>query len=164
MLRPRKFRFGERIALREVDQVKGPALTAEDESNLDAFHLKLQEAIRLLKDEVAAINVGQLGIVNELYEQKARALKWLELKMPLIEPFMSHDGAKKRNIQASLEELKKVAAEDSELLARMSIAARTIVREIEKVSNRNGLSGVYGKSGQKILGPGNPDLRLDREF
>jgi hypothetical protein len=84
--------------------------------------------------------------------------------MPLIEPFMSHDGAKKRNIQASLEELKKVAAEDSELLARMSIAARTIVREIEKVSNRNGLSGVYGKSGQKIVGPANPDMRLDHEF
>lgn len=160
----RKFRFGERIALREADQVKGQVLTSEDESNLDAFHLKLKDAIRLLKDEVAAINAGHLGIVSELYEQKARALKWLELKMPLIEPFMSHDSVKKRNIQGSLEELKKMATEDSELLARMSIAARTIVREIEKVSNRNGLSGVYGKSGQKILGPTNPDMRLDREL
>lgn len=164
MLGSKKFRFGERFASKETEQNRVPLLTEEDETNLEAFHSTLQEAIRLLKDEVAAIKAGQLGIVSEIYEQKARILKWLELKIPLIEPFMPQDGTPNRNIPASLEELKKVAAEDSELLSRMSVAARTIVREIEKVNNRNGLSGVYGKRGQKILGSTNPNMRLDREL
>ncbi len=165
MLEKRRFRMGDRLeARRNSGQQRGPVLTAEDAANLDAFAAKLQEAIDLLSAEITAIGEGRLGVVNEIFSAKAAILKWLELKLPLVEPFMTHEGARIRGLPDLLAELKAIVSEDSALLSRMAVAAGTIVREIEKARNRNSLHGNYGKKGEKIVKPAMPEIHLDREL
>lgn len=161
----RKFRFGERREARENATASGDViLTNEDEENLDAFAETLKETIQLLREEIEAINSGKLGVVSEFFERKSKLMKWLELKTPLIEPFLPHQKTREKKIHLYLEELKDAASTDGELLSRMSIAARSVVREIEKASDRNGLSGIYGKSGQKLGASSEGNMRIDREF
>ncbi len=161
----RKFRFGERRQGRgQTGETTGIGLTEEDKANLDAFADTLLDTIELLKTEIAAIHDGHLEIVSDLYERKSNLMKWLELKTPLIEPFLSHPSTRENKIPEYLKELKRTVAEDGELLSRMSIAARSVVRELEEANNRSGLTGIYGKSGQKLGGANERNLRIDREF
>jgi hypothetical protein len=46
----------------------------------------------------------------------------------------------------------------------MSVAAGTIVREIEKAQNRHSLNGLYGKSGRRIGADGSRSRALDKEL
>jgi len=161
----RKFRFGERrLGRDQTSETTGIGLTDEDKANLDAFAETLLETIELLKTEIAAIHDGHLDIVSDLYERKSNLMKWLELKTPLIEPFLSHPSTHENKIPDYLKELKNTVAEDGELLSRMSIAARSVVRELEKANSRNKLTGIYGKSGQKLGAENDGNLRIDREF
>lgn len=161
----RKFRFGERRdALAGSPDTAAFGLTKEDKANLDAYAETLLETIELLRTEIEAIHGGHLEIVSELFERKSNLMKWLELKTPLIEPFLSHTSTRENKIPEYLQELKRAVAEDGELLSRMSVAARSVVRELEKANNRSGLTGIYGKSGQKLGGTNEANLRLDREF
>jgi hypothetical protein len=165
MLGEKKFRFEERREARQPGRRQmGPPLTEEDLANIEQFSQSLTEAQALLEEEIKAINGGQLTVVNDLFEQKTNTLKWLERKLPVIEPFLQHPQVKDTLVLSRLADLKRTAAEGSELLARMSVAARTIVREFEKASERNGLKGIYGKSGQKLGDTSEGDLRIDREF
>ncbi|MEJ5217866.1 flagellar biosynthesis protein FlgI [Cognatishimia sp. D5M38] len=140
------------------------APTELDLQNIDAFASKISEAVSVLKQEIAGINDGQLNIVSELYNKKAGILKWLELKMPLIEPFMNDDAVKARRLPDRLAELKEAVSENNALLSRMSVAAGTIVREIEKAQNRHSLNGLYGKSGRRIGADGSRSRALDKEL
>lgn len=164
MLGTRKFRIGERMEARRGAEAGGAVLTPEDLANLDGFVAKVSEAVTLLNQEIAAIGDGRLGVVSELFDQKAAILKWLELRMPLVEPFLKHPEAQARQLPGRLAELQQAVAEDSALLSRMATAAGTIVREIEKATNRNSLNGLYGKSGQKIGNTPDREMRIDREF
>jgi flagellar biosynthesis/type III secretory pathway chaperone len=166
MTPPKKFRFGERR-----DSAAGPvkvpgqiALTAEDEQNLDAYVVKIKETVAILRKEINAIKGGELDVVSNVFEEKSKILKWLELRTPLVEPFLHHEAAQKRNIKTHLAELKKHIEEDGAMLSRMAVAARTILREIEKINNRNGLGGVYGKTGEKLGSASSTKMRIDREF
>jgi hypothetical protein len=165
MVRKRKFRIGGRMQARR-DAVAGnaPILTEEDEANITAFTDKVGEAIDLLNQEVAALTEGRFQVVSELFERKASLLKWLELRVPLVEPFLQHEAAKSRGLPERLAELQKAVSDDSAMLQRMATAAGTIVREIRKARERSGLTGLYGKSGQKIGGQEGGRMRIDREF
>jgi len=138
--------------------------TPDDEANLDAFAQTLLDATKLLREEVDNINAGRLDVVGELFERKTRLLKWIELKMPVVEPFLTHPSAESRNIPELLRHLRLAADEDGELLSRMSTAARSIMREIERAADRNGLSGLYGQSGQKLQDNSGAEMQIDREF
>ncbi|TDE38889.1 flagellar biosynthesis protein FlgI [Antarcticimicrobium sediminis] len=165
MLGKRKFRIGERMQARRGAPLAGATiLTEEDEANIEAYTAKVGEAVALLNEEVAALTDGRFQVVSELFERKSALLKWLELRMPLIEPFLKHEAAKARGLPERLAELKQSVGADSEMLQRMAMAAGTIVREIRKATERNGLSGLYGKSGQKIGSQEGGKLRIDREF
>jgi len=165
MLGRRKFRIGNRMEARRSAPVAGGAvLTEEDEANIAAFTDKVGEAIALLNDEIAALAEGRFHVVSEMFEQKAAVLKWLELRMPLVEPFLSHEVAKARGLPDRLAELQRVVGEDSEMLQRMARAAGTIVHEIRKATERHGLNGLYGKTGQKLGGQEGGQMRIDREF
>ena len=165
MPQKRRFRIGERLeARRNAGQQQGTVLTAEDAANLDDFAIRVQQANELLREEIAAIGEGRLNVVSELFGRKAEILKSLELKLPLIEPFMTHKGAAERNLPTLLAELKRTVSEDSALLSRMAVAAGTIVREIEKARNRNSLNGNYGKTGEKIGRPSGAQRHLDRKL
>lgn len=165
MLKKRKFRIGSRMQARRGATVpEDTVLTQEDEANITAFTAKVGEAVELLNHEVAALTEGRFQVVGELFERKAALLKWLELRVPLVEPFLQHEAAKSRGLPERMVELQKAVSEDSAMLKRMATAAGTIVREIRKASERNGLSGLYGKSGQKIGSQDGGRMRIDREF
>jgi predicted transcriptional regulator len=165
MISQRQFRVAGRKRAQPTGQgAMALAPTELDIQNIDAFATKITEAVSILKQEIAGINEGKLNIVSELYNQKASILKWLELKMPLIEPFMNDDAVKARRLPDRLSELKEAVTENNALLSRMSVAAGTIVREIEKAQNRHSLSGLYGKSGRHIGPDGSRSRALDKEL
>ncbi|QTN37172.1 hypothetical protein [Cognatishimia activa] len=165
MISQRQFRVAGRKQNRTSGQgTMAIAPTELDLQNIDAFASKISEAVSVLKQEIAGINDGQLNIVSELYNQKAGILKWLELKMPLIEPFMNDDAVKVRRLPDRLAELKEAVSENNALLSRMSVAAGTIVREIEKAQNRHSLNGLYGKSGRRIGADSSRSRALDKEL
>lgn len=165
MIAARQFRMSARKAQRDSgDQSDGVTATAGDIENIEAFAMKLTEATELLRKEIAAIKGGELHVVGELYEDKSAMLKWLELKMPLVEPFMNQQAALARKLPEKLGALREAVTEDSDLLARMASAAGTIVREIEKATQRHSLNGLYGKSGQKLSDQETGQMKIDREF
>lgn len=165
MLGKRRFRIGSRMQARQVAPAAGATiLTDEDEANIEAFTVRVGEAVALLNEEVTALTEGRFNVVSELFEQKAALLKWLELRVPLVEPFLQHEAAKSRGLPERLAELQAAVSEDSAMLRRMATAAGTIVREIRKATERNGLNGLYGKSGQRIGDQEGGQLRIDREF
>lgn len=163
MIARKKFRFGERQeAPIEPDALT--ALTARDEANLDAYVDKIKETVTILRQEITAIKNGELEVISNVFDEKSKVLKWLELHTPLVEPFLNHEIAQKSNMKRHLADLKKEIEEDGAMLSRMAVAARTILREVEKINNRNGLGGVYGKSGQKVSDAPGTKMRIDYEF
>lgn len=164
MSAPKKFRFGERAG-RSATSAAGPlSLTLEDEDNLDGYVAKIRETIAVLRREITAIKAGNLEVVAEVFEEKSKLLKWLELRTPLVEPFLNHDAARERNLKDHLAELKHCIEEDDAMLSRMAVAARTILREVDKITNRDGLGGIYGKSGRKRADAARGSKRIDQEF
>lgn len=161
MIPRKKFRFGERDASAPSAQMQ---LTAEDEQNLDAYVAKIKETVAILRMEMDAIKEGELETVSTLFDEKSKVLKWLELRTPLVEPFLTHEFAQKLNIKGHLIELRKYIEEDGAMLSRMAVAARTVLREIEKINNRNTLGGVYGKSGEKIGNASGGRINVDEEL
>ena len=160
-------RMGQRMRSRRQDIEKGASeqtLTSDDIENLGHYARRLDEAIEILGKEVRAIGRGQFDAVKELYEEKAEVLKWLELRAPVVEPFMAHSAARSAGIPDKLSTFQAVLVEDSELLSRIAKAAATIVREVEKVLNRNSLDGIYGSSGEKISQNGKREMTLDQEI
>ena len=161
MIAARQFRMGERKKSRSGATDDPSAL---DLRNIDAFAGKIREAITLLRKETDAINQGEMGVVSEMFEEKSGILKWLELKRPLVEPFIKKDAALTRKLPELLEELRAAVTENSNLLSRMATAAGSVAREIEKATQRHSLDGLYGKSGQKIGDQTVPKMTIDREF
>lgn len=165
MIAPKKFRFGERQPAPISDGIPAPlVLTAEDETNLDTYVVKIGETIEILRQEIAAIKKGELKTITSLFEEKSKSLKWLELHTPLIEPFLDHAAARQRDLRTHMAALKESIEENGALLSRMAITVKTILREHEKILNRNGLGGVYAKSGEKVSVNLGPEMKIDREF
>lgn len=161
MIATRQFRMSERKRTR-TGAADDP--TVMDLQNIDAFAGKLNEAITLLKKETAAINEGDLNVVSENFDEKSGLLKWLELKRPLVEPFVKKDAALTRRLPELLDELRGAVTENTTLLSRMADAAGSVAREIEKATQRHSLDGLYGKSGQKVNDPATSKMTIDREF
>ncbi len=162
---PKKFRFGERMdAPAQGGTANQIPLTRQDELNLDEYVGKIKETVTILRNEITAIKNGELEVVSNVFDEKSKVLKWLELRTPLVEPFLNHDIARKLKIKEHLGELRKYIEEDGVMLSRMAVAARTILREVEKVSNRNELGNVYGKSGKKMSANSSGAPGIDREF
>ncbi|NRB02725.1 MAG: flagellar biosynthesis protein FlgI [Rhodobacteraceae bacterium] len=143
------FRFGKRQTALAATASSGAVLpTAEDMGNIKAYTQKIQEVLTLLSQEISAIKAGELDQVTALFEQKTALFKWLELRTPLIEPFLNNEAAKQHRMDDLLKELRDRIEEDTLLLSRMASAAKAIVREMEKANERRGLDGLYGQSGK----------------
>ena len=78
----------------------------------------------------------------------------VEVKVPKVE----------LEVKAQLKQLKGAIEEDSAILSRMAVAARTILREVKKISNRNALDGNYGKMGQRVSGVADKNMHVDQKF
>ena len=158
------FRFSQRANASASSSPNQLALTPEDEDNLRGYVDKIEETIEVLEREIQAIKGGDLGIVSTVFDEKARLLKWLELQTTLVEPFINQPIAQELEIKHHLSRLKKYVEEDSTMLSRMAVAARTILREVEKISNRNELDGNYGKLGQRVSGQSGNNMRVDQKY
>ncbi|WP_421750015.1 flagellar biosynthesis protein FlgI [Cognatishimia sp.] len=161
MIATRQFRMSERKQSR-TGAADDPS--PMDLQNIDAFAEKIKEAVALLRSEIEAINAGNLDVVSDKYEEKSGLLKWLELKRPLVEPFIKKDAALARRLPELLEDLRVAVTENSTLLSRMAGAAGSVAREIEKATQRHSLNGLYGKSGKKVGDSTVTKMTIDREF
>lgn len=161
MIPRKKFRFGERM---EAAPSAGLTLMPEDAQNLENYVSKIKETVAILRREIEDVKAGKLETVGEVFEEKSKILKWLELRTPLVEPFLNHEFALRLRIKEHLSELKQSIEEDGAILSRMAIAARTVLREVEKINKRNGLDNIYGQSGQKLSGAASGKPSLDQEF
>lgn len=161
MIARKKFRFGERIGAGGAAEIP---LTQEDAQNLETYVVRIRETIAILRHEIDGIKAGNLEVVGEVFEEKSKVLKWLELRTPLVEPFLKHELASRLKIREHLAELRSSIEEDGAILSRMAVAARTVRREMEKITKRNGLDNVYGKSGQKLSNTGSGKSGLDQEL
>ncbi|OWY00883.1 hypothetical protein [Thioclava sp. IC9] len=158
-------RFRKRMQARRDDiSADGPVLTEEDDANLAAFEANIDATLDLLHEEIAAVGAGHLDRVTELYDRKADLLKRIELKIPVIEPFLEASEHAAPTLREKLRQLKVAVQDNSVLLSRMSDATRDIVREIEKIRNRHSLDGLYGKSGKPVTGQDGPQMHIDKEF
>lgn len=142
----------------------GDGVTDKDRQTLEDYADRLTEAVELLRQEIAAIKDGKLEVVNMLYPKKAELLKWIEMRAPLVEPFLTKPAAQEVELPAKLASFKTALQEDGELLERMSGVAASIAREIQKVLNRDSLDGLYGKSGQKLASGNDVRLKLDKQI
>ncbi len=157
-------RFRKRMQARRETSASGPVLTEEDDANLAAFEANIDATLDLLHDEIAAVEAGHLDRVTELYDRKADLLKRIELKIPVVEPFLAAAVDAAPALREKVRRLKGAVQENSVLLSRMSEATRDIVREIEKIRNRHSLDGLYGKSGKPVTGQDGQQLRIDKEL
>lgn len=161
MIIRKKFRFGERPNNLDDTNLR---ITPEDAQNLESYVSTIKHTLSILRQEIDAVKAGKLEVIGEVFEEKSKALKWLELHTPLVEPFLNHDLAGRLKIKEHLSELRQRIEEDGTILERMAIAAKTIRREVEKITKRNGLENVYGQSGQKLSGSPSAKASLDQEL
>lgn len=163
-MRLRKFRIGDRLNARQ--RVNTPTsttlLTDEDTANLDEFASLITEATNILNQEIAAISDGSFAAISDLYDRKSTILKNIELRIPLVQPFLVSGHIQASSIAAKLGELKAAVTKDSALLERMAMAAGTIVKEIKRATERHSLKGLYGKSGQILTETTQGRMKIDK--
>lgn len=157
-------RLTARMQAREAQRSTAQSVTEADLKNLDEYAEKLDEATALLRDEVTALGQGHLETIADLYAKKAELLKWLELRAPLVEPFLKLDVASKRQLPIRLQAFKEMLEQDGKLLKHMGQVAVSISREIEKIFNRNSLDGLYGQSGEKLSAFSDQKKALDQKI
>jgi hypothetical protein len=165
-IKVRRFRIGERLNARRMSETDktNMVLSAEDESNLEEFERMIEEATTILNQEIDAINDGEFSIIRDLYERKTAVLKSIELRMPLVQPFLTTSYVRARNLPKILDKLANVARTDSALLERMALAAGTIVKEIQRATERHSLKGMYGNIGQKVTESMENQVKIDKSL
>lgn len=112
----------------------------------------------LLRREIAAIEAGDFGVVEELRPRKeelAAELQALDGTPPeALEPEMVDE----------LVTLRELVARDAELLERMREATSDIQRALGRARDRHTLGGLYGKSGEKLDRNAAPSGSLDQSL
>lgn len=140
-------RLGLRLRERRFAGGEGSALTAEDHENVESFEQVLSQTLTVLWAENEALVAGDIAAVAGLYEDKARLLKTLELHQPRIEPFLREGGEPVANLRTLIRDLSEQLQINGRLLKGMAEASRSILSEIERTQSRQGLRGLYDKSG-----------------
>lgn len=141
-------RLGLRLRARRRAGGGASSLTDEDRDNLQRFESLLSQTLDLLAAENAALELGDIGAVAGLYEEKARLLKTLELHQPCVEPFLREGGDHTTTLRDLIRELSDQLQVNGRLLKGMAEASRAIVDEVERVRTRQSLHGLYDKTGQ----------------
>jgi flagellar biosynthesis/type III secretory pathway chaperone len=155
-------RLGLRLRARRDADERGAALTDEDHDNLDHFQRVLTRTLDLLASENAALLAGDTTAVAGLYEQKAQLLKTLELHQPRVEPFLRDAGDHLAGLRDLIRRLGDQLQTNGRLLKGMADASRAILDEVERTRDRQGLRGLYDKSGHLRAQVG-PDLKILRK-
>lgn len=105
---------------------------------------EIEALTQLLKEEIAAIDGGDLGKLTEFYPRKTALLEAIEAAAPAVEESL----AAETDMHDKLTELQALIQKDAALLARMTEATRDLVDEISRIRDRHGLKGLYGAKGE----------------
>lgn len=155
-------RFHERRA--RAAQGERPPLTQDDEENISSFAVIVQELTQLLRDENDALRAADLAQVVALFPEKENMLKRLEIRQPVVEPFLRDSAAITELLRQHLRVLAEQIDTNAVLLGGMADASRSIRVEVERVRERHSLKGMYGKSGQVLDAPQGNQKKLDTNF
>ena len=159
-------RFGARFLERRRRATHGesPALTRDDEENIAAFEQLIRDAIQLLEKEQVALKSGVIADVARFYQAKSHILKLLELRQPLIEPFLKEKIPQIESLRDLLREFSAQLIENGRRLEGMALASRAINAELDRIRNRNSLQGIYDKRGKLRRGFEVPRRPISRHF
>jgi hypothetical protein len=159
----KNFRMGARLdAIRaSTSNQNERVLTDEDRRNLDRYVDLADQATEILQLEVSEIGLGNFSKVTELFDRKNNILRSLERQAPLVEPFIKSSYAQKINMKESIGMLRESVEKNSILLGRMASATGKIIREVQRVTDRHSLSGLYGQGGRKIGGHSIKKIQID---
>lgn len=111
------------------------------------------ELLKLLKEEITAINNGDLDRVTALFDQKTNLLKRLDQASLEIEAQLKTETQVARELRKNLTELNGLIRKDSQLLANMVEATREIKSVIVKIRKRHSLDDLYSVDGEKRASP-----------
>lgn len=159
-------RLGVRLRERRSRASAGysPALTETDEENIREFQDLVSRIIGLLQRENHALEQGDVSLVAGLYEVKRGLLKSLELKEPVVEPFLKEKMPEIEVLKDSLRELGQVLRDNGRLLEGMASASRSIMTEVDRVRRRQGLEGMYDSNGQLRSDVHSPKARYEKKI
>lgn len=147
-------RFGQRLVARRAAiaaQTEGvtPVATDEDKLNIQAFIELAKSLAESLESENEAIRGGNLEIINQRFEAKKHLVQIMEDRQPIVEPFLRSAIEEDEETRGVIEALRAAAQENAELLERVARSAEAVSKEIMKIRDRHGLSGLYEKTGRK---------------
>ncbi|MGI3170974.1 hypothetical protein ACRARG_17615 [Pseudooceanicola sp. C21-150M6] len=117
-------------------------------SNMTAAVTVVDRLSRLLRDEIAAITAGKLGVVNELFPEKQELLSQVEEVFAAPRPLLE-DHPRSAELRHKLEEMRELIAQDFALLEKMTEATGAVIEELDRIRDRHSLSGIYGPDGAK---------------
>ncbi|WP_375176140.1 hypothetical protein [Pseudooceanicola sp.] len=127
-----------------------------------AMHV-VDKLARLLRDEIAAITGGRLAEVTEIYPQKTALLAEVEEAFATPRALLV-EHPKAGELQAKLEELRVLIAQDHALLEKMADATGAIIDELDRIRDRHSLSGTYGPDGEKKAGSPRTSQHFDQSL
>lgn len=143
-------RFQERRARAALGE--RPPLTSADEDNLARFAGIVEDLTALLAEENEALRAGDTARVAALFARKTEALHRLEVRQPVVEPFLRDSEEIAASLRGRLRALAAQIQQNAALLQSMSEAAQTIRTEVARVRDRHSLRGMYDKAGQSLDG------------
>jgi hypothetical protein len=141
-----------------------PALTETDDENIASFESLLSRAIDVLNLENQALIEGNVSDVSGYYQAKSDLLKSLELRQPVIEPFLREDIPEIRRLKELIGDLATQLTRNGQLLEGMAEASRSIISEVERVRRRQGLEGLYDKTGQLRENLGETGRKIEKNL
>ncbi|MCR8550503.1 hypothetical protein M4578_21995 [Salipiger sp. P9] len=104
---------------------------------------------RLLRDEIAAIGQGQLARVEELFPRKQELLAEIETAFADAEHLFTEESAAAEKLRRKLSDLRDLIQTDLSMLRRMTDATSAVAREIDRIRDRQSLSGLYERDGSQ---------------
>ena len=119
---------------------------------------------RLLRDEVAAIEQGRLGQVQELFPRKAELLEEIRAAFDGAEGLLEGEDTPARRLRDRLAEVSALVRRDLQLLERITEATGAVAREVEKIRDSRSLKGVYGRDGAARSAPVASTQRIDQSL
>ena len=102
---------------------------------------------RVLRDEIAAIGQGQLAQIEALFPRKQALLQEIEAAFADATHLLEGDAPAASRLRTRLADLRDLIHSDLALLQRMTEATGAVAREIERIRDRHGLSGLYDRDG-----------------
>lgn len=122
----------------------------------------VDQLTRLLRDEIAAIGQGHLARVDELYPRKAELLGEIEAGFAEQKKLLAGSEPAVVALRRKLEDLHGLIRADLALLQRMTEATGAVAQEIDRIRERQSLSGLYGREGARKAEDVTQPQRLDQ--